>query len=186
MMFHTLLSSTVLQTNSMSKLRINVDGWMKPNPEYLQSMRVVILFVIHLDLLPSSIRTQSLHSVVDYERCSPGKDGEIGSQTGRQTDDRQTDRGLKEKQPSSGPCTAPIQIYYLCSRSGHFTAVFTLDPAVSIRWQCPGLQMWLPIHRPTTSQSANPTPNPNPFFNMSSDTINQILKKSQQPVSSRT
>lgn len=69
---------------------------------------------------------------------------------------RQTDRQRVEGEIAQQPPTAPIQIYYLCCRSGHFTAVFTLDPAVSIRWQGLGLQMWLPIHRSTTSLSAEP------------------------------
>lgn len=56
---------------------------------------------------------------------------------------RQTDEGETVQQSP----TAPAQIYYLWSHSGHFTAVFTLDPAVSIGWQGPALQMWLPIHR---------------------------------------
>lgn len=83
MMFHTPLSNTALQINSLSKLRINVDRWIKPNPEYLQTMHVVILFVIHLDLLPSSIHTQSLHSIVNYERCSPEKDRHTDTQADR-------------------------------------------------------------------------------------------------------
>lgn len=109
-----------------------MDGWMKPNLQYLQSMHVVILFVIHLDLLPSFIRTQSLRSTADCGRryCPSGK----------QTD-RQTYRQRVEGERAQQSFTAPIQIYYLCSCSGHFTAVFTLDPAVSIRWRGPGLQM---------------------------------------------
>lgn len=120
MMFHTLLSSTVLQTNSMSKLRINVDGWMKPNPEYLQSMTVVTLFVIHLDLLLSSIRTQSLRSVVDYECCSSGKDGDIGPQTDRDREKEGAERETAQPQPIAlHPyrfiiCTVAQDISQLC------------------------------------------------------------------------
>lgn len=120
---------------------------MKPNTKYLQSMHVVILFVIHLDLLPSFIHTQSLHSTADYECCYCPSEKEW-----------ETDRQRVEGEAIRQPPTAPIQIYYLCSHSGHFTAVFTLDPAVSIRWQGSGLQMWLPIHRSTTSLSADPPP----------------------------
>lgn len=70
--------------------------------------------------------------------------------------DRQADRQRVEGETAQQPPTAPTQIYYLCSRSGHFTAVFTLDPDVRIRWQGPGLQMWLPIHRSATFLSTDP------------------------------
>lgn len=71
---------------------------------------------------------------------------------------RHTDRQWVEGETVQQLPTAPAQIYYLWSRSGHFTAVFTLDPAVSIRWQGPALQMWLPIHRSTTFLCADPPP----------------------------
>lgn len=75
------------------KPRIYVDGWMKPNPESPQSMIVVILFVIHLDLLPSPIPTQSLRLVVDYKHCyQPSR--EWRGYGDRETD-RATDSGLK-------------------------------------------------------------------------------------------
>lgn len=119
---------------------------MRPNLQYLQSVHVVILFVIHLDLLPSSIHTQSLHSIADSGccYCPSGKEWE-------------TDRQRVERESTRQPPTA-IQIYYLYTHSGHFTAVFTLDPAVSIRWQGPWLQMFLTIHRSTASLSADPPP----------------------------
>lgn len=138
--FHTLLSSTVLQTKQLVQIESKcgwMDGWSQIY-NTSKSMRAVIVFAIHLDLLPSFIRTQSLHSAADFEcRYFPsGKDGEIDRPT-----DRQADRQRAEGEMAQRPPTAHIQIYYLCSRSGHFTAVFTLDPAVSIRWQGPGLQM---------------------------------------------
>lgn len=77
MMFHTALSSTVLQTNSMSKKKekrkkdtnkICLDGRMKKNPEPLPSTILVIHFAVHLDLLSSSIRTQGLTSVQSDRR----------------------------------------------------------------------------------------------------------------------
>lgn len=117
---------------------------MEPNLQYLRSMRVVIPLGIHLDLLPSFNRTQSPHSTADCECCCCpcGKEREVGGEATQQ------------------PPTTPIQIYYSCSHSGHFTAVFTLDHAMSIRWQGPGLQMLpithsqihcLPFRRPTTN-----------------------------------
>lgn len=138
-----------------------IDGWSQ-NPEYLQSTRVIILVVIHLDLLPPSICTQSLRSVVNYDHYSPGGD----------RSDRQT-----ENLTNGSQWKAPIWIYYLCSCAGHFTAVFTLDPAMSIRWHCPGLEMWLPMHPPPPSPQTPPSPLP--FFSL-------FLKKSQQALSSKT
>lgn len=64
--FHTLLSSKAHQNNSLPKWRINADGWMRPNIQYFQIMHVVIVSVILLDLLPSFICIQSLHSVCSW------------------------------------------------------------------------------------------------------------------------
>lgn len=140
------VSHTSKQCAASDKQLVQIEnkcGWMEGAKSRIPLKHVCCHFtVIHLDLLPPSSRTQSLRSVDNYEQRSPGKDG-----GGRQTD------GQDWKGNSSGPGIAPIQIYCLYSCSGHFTAVFTLDPAVSIRWQSPGLQIWLPIHRSTSSQS---------------------------------
>lgn len=57
---------------------------MRPNIQYFQIMHVVIVSVILLDLLPSFICIQSLHSVCSWLYCPSGKDGESDKQSDRQ------------------------------------------------------------------------------------------------------
>lgn len=79
-MFHTLLSSTVLETQQLVQIESKC-GRMAEAKSTIPPKHVVILLVIHPDLLPSSIRTQSLHSTADCEH----EDRQAARQAGRHT-----------------------------------------------------------------------------------------------------
>lgn len=146
--FHTLLTSTALHTNWLVQDE-NKYGWLDEVKSTIPPNHACFYSFSHLSW---SAAIFYLHTVTAF--CCWLWVLLLFLWEGQ----RQTDKQRTEGETDGRPPTAPVQIHYLHSRSGHFTAVFTLDPAVSIRWQGQGLQMWLPIHRSTTSLRADPPP----------------------------
>lgn len=166
------------------KPRIYVDGWMKPNPESLQSMIVVILFVIHLDLLPTPIPTQSLRLVVDYKHCYQPSRERRGY--GDRETDRATDSGLKiqEKKPLMAAYGPPLYRFIICGVVQDisqlclpWTAPWVLG-GIAEDCRCdylftnpPPLTTWIPLPSKKKKKKIHPIF----FFNTSCDTINHII-----------
>lgn len=154
------VSHTSKQRSALNKQLVQIEnkcGWIDGWSQIQNTSKACmlsfflssILICCHLAFAHSRCALLSIMTIIPQ--------GETG-----QTD-RQTDSQWK----------APIWIYCLCSCTGH-TAVFTLNLAMSIRWHCPGLEMWLPIHPPPPSPQTPPSPLP--FFSLCAP-WHYVLKK---------
>lgn len=180
--FHTLLSSTVLQTKQL----VHIDykcGWMAENNSTKAKACKLSFF------LPSILiccRLSFLHThrillpIVSAAAVALGK---TVRQRGRQTSSEK-DRGLKEKRPNSRPlhpyrfiiCAVAQDISQLCLP---WILLWVLGGRAR-RCRCDYPFTDPPTLRPQ-NHPLNPPDTPPPFFNTSSDTINKFKKKKIYP-----
>lgn len=126
MVFHTLVSSAVPQTSGMSKLK-NKCGWMDGWGQICDTSGASVLWCFSSSIL-ICCRSLFVHSHCDLLPIMAA-----------------LFRGETHPASTRHTSAASVQIYYLCSCSEPLTAVFTLDPRLSIRWQRPRLE---PLHHP--------------------------------------